>query len=663
MIATGLTMADSQVITLGTGSDATIQWDTAKLDFDAAAINFDGDTTVESGHTLTITSGAFTYTAGDLTMSDGSITITDADDASTLSITNNSAIGSSVNLIDINDSGTVTGHIIDVAAAGTTTGVLLYLAAATGTLTGAGKYIECYDGAADEFSVGVDGATVITTSANSTKALSITGIQTSEFLAVLDNTAGVIASDKAVLKLDAGGNMAAGSNILRIEATGTPVATSKAIEIVGTGKNIQAFEADVDVTGTNAVQVTGSGVLTTGSLLYLGLDATPTAGTAAIATIQYVSETGAAGSGAILLDLDGSTSAMSAIKAVVNNTTTNAVSISGAGVLSAAHMLYVNSDASGTVAGDSIVQFKASPTYSGIGTILELYGYAKRVTGLRVATGNTTTHAVDIDGSGALASGGVMLKVDNAGTPAATTDSVCLFTFTGTATNKPRIVEITGTGKDAGGLYLDTDNTTTHAVSVTGSGTLNAGNLLYVDTDVTPTAASDNLVQFKMNTGTGCVSQGTILDLVGTDKTVSAITADTDNTTTNAVAITGSGVLNGGHMLYVNSDASGTAVGDSLVQFKATPTYSGIGMLLDLYALGKTMSAIKSVTGNTTTHAVDIDGSGALAAGNMLYVTNAGTPAANTDAVVNFSFTGTATNNPIVLEVDNSTKDAQPLHA
>lgn len=442
--------------------------------------------------------------AGDVAVADGSITVTDDDNASSLTVTNATITSS---------------NMVTLTADAATTGSILYIDNGGATLTGAGAYINCNDDGTSDFLVGPDGATTITTAANSTKALSITGIQTSEFMAVMDNTSGTIASDKAILKLDAGGDIAAGSNILRIEATGTPVAGSKAIEVVGTGKILQAFEADVDVTTVNAVQITGSGTLNGGHMLYVDVDTTPNAATDRLVRFTMQPAEANANQQGIILDLDGS-----------------------------------------------------------------------RVTALRATVYNTTTAGVNFTSKGAL-NGGNVLYVTNEGTPAATTDAVVKLAFTGTATNKPRILDVYGTGKDVGGVYVDTDNTTTHGVSITGSGTINGGNMLYVGLDTTPNAASDIMVRFR-----------------------------------------------------------GLAAEESA---------SLQGIVLDID--GSRMTAIKTTTYNTTTHAIQITGKGALNGGNVLYVTNSGTPAANTDAVANFTFTGTATNNPIVLEVDNGTADAQPL--
>lgn len=245
--ATGLTMVDSQVITLGTGSDATIQWDTAKLDIAAAAINFDGDTTVETGHDLIITSGSFTYTAGDMTMSDGSLAITDADDANSLIVTNDSHVTSS----------SATSGMVEFQSTGITDGVLLNLELTEATLSG-GYYLRAYDvtAGAAVFTVGENGDIVIAGSNAGSNAITCTtgdiflsdtdaSIFESEngtgTLLTLDNKAGAVGSAEAVLKVDAGGTVNAAGFGIYASFTGTAAAGATVVGVVPDAGSLGMF--------------------------------------------------------------------------------------------------------------------------------------------------------------------------------------------------------------------------------------------------------------------------------------------------------------------------------------------------------------------------------------------------------------------------------------
>lgn len=180
----------------------------------------DGATTIAGAGAA----NALTLTAGDVLISDGSITMTDADNAATLAITNNTLTTASLATITANglttgaglvighttaviaaggslarisstsiDTSTTTGCLLDLSStastAGTqvvgtfsgltsgigvsivtaalTTGTALKISAVEATLT-TGKYIDCYDGAASDFSVGKYGATVIAGNAATT---------------------------------------------------------------------------------------------------------------------------------------------------------------------------------------------------------------------------------------------------------------------------------------------------------------------------------------------------------------------------------------------------------------------------------------------------------------------------------------------------------------
>ncbi len=131
--------------------------------------------------TGTAAANAFTITNGDMLMSDGSITVVDADNAATVSITNNTAttIGAAAS-----------GGVVTFISTSLTTGALLNLELTEGTLNG-GWYVRAWDATAGAavFSVGEDGATVIA------------GVGGSNVLTV---TAGdVLLSDTSITMVDA----------------------------------------------------------------------------------------------------------------------------------------------------------------------------------------------------------------------------------------------------------------------------------------------------------------------------------------------------------------------------------------------------------------------------------------------------------------------------
>jgi len=106
---------------------------------------------------ITCTAGDVTVTSGDVTISEGSLVVVNTANESALTITADSV---------------TTGVVVDINADGVTSGTLLHLDTSVDTFTG--KYIDCYDGEASDFTVGLAGATVIAGTASGTDVLTLT---------------------------------------------------------------------------------------------------------------------------------------------------------------------------------------------------------------------------------------------------------------------------------------------------------------------------------------------------------------------------------------------------------------------------------------------------------------------------------------------------------
>ncbi len=119
--------------------------------------------TITAGDIL-LTAGLFDMTLGDMVLADGSITITDADDAPSLSVTNNTATSSDVVLISgsgtftgdgasgfvaITQSGLTSGEALTVTVDAVTSGVGLSIDSSSAGLTTAGNLL--YVGASGDF--------------------------------------------------------------------------------------------------------------------------------------------------------------------------------------------------------------------------------------------------------------------------------------------------------------------------------------------------------------------------------------------------------------------------------------------------------------------------------------------------------------------------------
>lgn len=441
-VFTGITIADDNDIVFGTDSDITMEYDEDGNNelLITGATGISGNVNLRSTSTFTQAGNAgstvFTITAGDVVFSDASLSITDADNAETVTVINNTAttIGNASS-----------AAVVQIESTSLTTGALLNLQLTEGTLNG-GWYLRAWDatGGAAVFSVAEDGATTITGNAAGTDALTVTAgdlflndtdgtVMESEdgttTMLTVDNKLGVIASDSAVVLIDAGGAVASGGNLLRVAPTGTPNAGAIAIEYVGSGKTCQAVYVDGDPTGVDLMHINCGGALTNGfAVLGITNDGNLAAGGALI----NLTLGGTPNADARVFEIDGQKDAIA---------------------------VYIDSDAA-------------------------------------------TDSAVQIRGQGAIANNKAMLEIVNTGTPANAGSNFFRIDASGcTATNKPIMAEFVGTGKDVSGLYIDADNTTTHGVSISGTGALNAGRMLLVDNDGTPAANTDAVAEIKF-TGT-----------------------------------------------------------------------------------------------------------------------------------------------------------------
>jgi hypothetical protein len=127
-------------------------------------------------------------------------------------ITNNAA--TTTTIAAITSTSLTTGKALSITANTVDTGSLVYLETSAAGFTG--KYLQCYDGAADDFSVGLYGATIIAGNA-STDVLTITAGD-------LQITAGDIDLDLGIIAVDNTADEA--NNISRNNGTGTsPVLT------------------------------------------------------------------------------------------------------------------------------------------------------------------------------------------------------------------------------------------------------------------------------------------------------------------------------------------------------------------------------------------------------------------------------------------------------
>ena len=289
------------------------------------AVRDDGTTymkgTAEGTTALQTTLGDVVITDGDLTMSGGELSVTDgvtttgSGVAIISSMTTAGAAAGAAGALSIVAASATTGTVLSITADAVTSGDMLYLDNGGGTLNG-GFYINCNDDNASDFTVGNYGATVITGTAAGTAVLTLTtgdivvtdtdattfsSVDGTGSLMTLDNAGGVIASDTAVLYIDAGGAVASGGNLLRVVPSGTPNAAAIGMEFVGAGKLLTALYIDADPTASSVAQIQGGGALTSDlAVLVVSSDGALATGS----NTFRVDTTGTPASGAVYTEFD-----------------------------------------------------------------------------------------------------------------------------------------------------------------------------------------------------------------------------------------------------------------------------------------------------------------------------------------------------------------------
>ena len=457
--------------------------------------------------------------------------------------------------------------------------------------------------------------------------------------AVLINSSGAIADDKAILEITGDGEPAAsGSNLLRVAFTGTATNAPILVEINGAGKDVTALWIDADSATGNTVEVNNDGNLAAGkSCLFIDYDGTANA-TGTLLTLN--STTATATNTPYVMKIDSSTKDIAAIDIDSDAATDHVVTINCGGALADNKaMINLTWDGTPAAAGTNMLRVDGSGGTNTVKPVLvEIYDDSVAV-GLSVstasiedmitfigtgATGNNSA-VVDITSTATLNVGGNLLRVDGSGA---------------TTTSKPVLVEILDDSV-AVGLSVSTA-TIEDMVTFIGTGATGSAKAVV---DITSTAlmnAAGNLLRLDL-TGADTTSVPTALEIVGTGETARGIYVDVDGTTVGAAAFHGGGALADG-VGVVNITADGAlATGGNLLNVTYTGTPSGVTVAAVEVVCAKNCMALDIASSAVGTNCARIVGSGALtdglavlslssaaalaAGGNVLNVTYTGTPA------------------------------------
>jgi len=439
-------------------------------------------------------SNILVLTAGDVSVANGSVTVVDTDNAVSIALTNNTV--TTAGLIAVTSTSLTTGDGLLMTANGLTSGNMISLVTTASGLT-SGKYISVNDGSV-RWSIAADGATLIATGVNSTKALEITGIQTSENVITVTSS-GVTADDKAIMLINSSGNSAAGSNQIRIAPSGTPVEASVGIEFVGASKLMRAMVLDGDSVDNSVVAINGGGALASDKAV---LEVTNDGNLASGGNLARFSIGGTPNAAAIGIEVVGAGKALTALYVDSDPTASSTAVINGGGVLT---------------------------------------------NGFAVLT---------VSSDGALASGGNTFKVATAGTPASGA-MYAEFDFTGiTDTNENVGVKIDATGKKVQALSIIAAPIANSVALIQAGAALAADKAVVEIVSVPTTNNADSAVVRLEQTHTA--GGANILHMVQNDVDKPFIGFETTVGTGNAIQAVAALNLTATHYIMVDIEGVGT---------------------------------------------------------------------------------------------------------
>ena len=312
-----------------------------------------GTTTVTGDMIVSGTASVGTVAQDALVAASVGSTITDADNAATVAVTNNTITTAA--LVDLVSTSLTTGKGISLVTNGLTSGSMVYLENSVSGFTG--KYIQCYDGSADDFSVGLAGLTTIAGTATGTDALVVTAGD-------VQVTAGKIDVDDGALTLDTAQDYAC--NLTRNNATATAAwvtikddhasATSAALAVIHDGTGAATAMTIVHAGTADALKITTSDVAGTALNLVCAASTTDS-----------------------MLKVDGSTGNW------VGATGVGMLNLAGDGTLAHANASLLN------------IAFSGAGAASGMGTCLRIADTGSEATAYAVYISAGTGEAIKVD--------------------------------------------------------------------------------------------------------------------------------------------------------------------------------------------------------------------------------------------------------------------------
>jgi len=502
----------------------------------------------------TAAAASFTLTAGDAVMSDSSLAITDADNATTFTVTNDTAT-TATGVVKISADGVTSGIVIDVNADALENGTILHLDSTVAAMT-TGLFIDCFDGAASAFSVGIYGTTTIAgaeannvfviTAGDAVISLGSLTMTDNDNASALSVTADSVTTDTSGAIFLSADGLTAGYGLYLAHTTSV-ITTGSVLKVVSTGVDTgtgQGTLADFVSSGTAAatvVKVT-TAALTTGKAMQISAGATLTEG-----SLLYVQDTGAncaLTSGTVAtfnetatkieadVNRTGSTVSVSSSRTLNNAAKTVAddfdtlyvyrSATNTAGTMSSAgSVLYVQNDCTGTIT-DSVNGIEIVMDSGGTGNAISVTHAATAGRALVIASSGTTAAGIISVTANALTSGLGMYVTSSATAitgngrlfysyhSGATGSTATLNEFKSAANDETIILQVTASDVLAAGVAFEVScaaMTTGSAIYVPDMAALTDGQGLYIVSSSTTISNTGHLlyVNHSGNAGVSAV--------------------------------------------------------------------------------------------------------------------------------------------------------------
>lgn len=622
-------LLDDDPITLGSASDATIQWDNTNGYLAiAGAVYFANAVTFSSSTALTLTGTAdtdvITVTAGDVVLSNGKLNITNDDTDAVLTLTANSV---------------TTGNAILLTANGVTSGAAISIVTTDAGFSG--NYILISDGST-VFSIGDEGATTIAGAGGSD---------------VFTITAGdAVLSDGSITITDA-------DNAATFSLTNNTATTASVVVIAGsgtfTGSTTSSFMTITPsglTSGTAlympaAALTTGKGIhvvanaLTTGEMLHLEHTTSVIADGGSMLRISSTSvDTGGATNGT-LLDISSTSQVAGSIVKVVGGAMTTGVllDLSTTTGMTTGSVLRATTSTAGAIATNGAFSFTGTGDFT-VGAV---------GVGMFHVAANTTTAGTVASISGTALTTGVVLYLGSTGTGMTSGSIIRATTGTTGAIATNGVYSFLGTGNftvgaDTLGMFhvaaastaagtiasvLGGALTTGIALHVTDPGTgMTSGSLLRIATATTGAVATNGIVSIRATGAYTSTSNAGLVDVLASATTAGTVmrirSTAAAQTATELLRVVASGFTTGytGNVAYFES--SSTTGASNVVAIVSANTTAGNAL---------------SITANS------------LTTGTGLLVTSSGTITSSGEGLVNIVGSGITTGSALKIDLTEGT--------